>query len=148
MASERLYQQKDMDAKTTGNSTGPHLRFESKAPRSKKVGVIFRTLRWWGGIIHPINREKGFWGEPEFMDKVAGKLALVHSEVTEVLEALRKNQGEDKVTEEFADIFIRCLDLHKVLVDEGLATDDLDETMAKKVEANKNRPPKHGHRWG
>lgn len=92
--------------------------------------------------------EKGFWPEPEMMDKYAAKLALIHSEVTEVLEALRKNQGADKVTEEFADIFIRCFDLHDKLVKAGLATNDLYETVDRKLTANDARPVLHGHRWG
>ena len=98
--------------------------------------------------IHPVNVEKGFWGPPVMMDKYAAKLALVHSEVTEVLEALRKSQGADKVTEEFADIFIRCLDLYGTLVDAGEADPDLFKVMKDKMEANKNRPAKHGNRWG
>ena len=92
--------------------------------------------------------EKGFWGPLEPMDKYAAKLALIHSEVTEVLEALRKSKGADAVTEEFADIFIRCFDLHAKLAGEGLATDDLYDTMLTKMEKNAARPPKHGHVWG
>lgn len=98
--------------------------------------------------IHPINIEKGFWDDPEFMDKVAGKLALVHSEVTEILEALRKDQGSAKVTEEFADTLIRLLDLHKVLVERHLATPGLLRAVTTKMAQNKERPPKHGHVWG
>lgn len=98
--------------------------------------------------IHPVNVEKGFWEEPVMMDKYAAKLALVHSEVTEVLEALRKNQGSDKVTEEFADIFIRCLDLYGTLVEAGEADPNLYGVMQDKLEVNKNRPAKHGNRWG
>jgi NTP pyrophosphatase (non-canonical NTP hydrolase) len=94
------------------------------------------------------SKEKGFWREPEMMDKYAAKLALVHSEVTEVLEALRKNQGNDKVTEEFADIFIRCFDLHRKLVEDGLATPDLFQTIRAKQKANDDRPALHGHKWG
>lgn len=98
--------------------------------------------------IHPVNVDKGFWGPPVMMDKFAAKLALVHSEVTEVLEALRKSQGSDKVTEEFADIFIRCLDLYGTLVEAGEADPGLYAVMLRKMEDNKNRPPKHGNRWG
>lgn len=92
--------------------------------------------------------EKGFWGPPEMMDKWVAKLGLIHSEVTEILEALRKRQGADKVTEEFADVFIRAFDLHQRLVDAGEATDDLEQTIVRKLEANAARPAKHGHRWG
>lgn len=98
--------------------------------------------------IHPINVEKGFWGEPVMMDKYVAKLALIHSEVTEVLEALRKSQGSDKVTEEFADILIRTIDLYETLVEAGEADPGLWEVTIAKVETNKNRPAKHGNRWG
>lgn len=98
--------------------------------------------------IHPTNREKGFWGEPEMMDKYVAKLALIHSEVTEVMEALRKSQGSYKVTEEFADILIRLFDLYYVLVHAGLADPRLEKVMRKKMETNAARPAKHGHVWG
>lgn len=98
--------------------------------------------------IHKTSVEKGFYDEPVLMDKVAAKIALVHSEGTEVLEALRKNKGADKVTEEITDILIRTLDLHEFLVEKGLATDDLDLTFFTKLVTNENRPAKHGHAWG
>lgn len=98
--------------------------------------------------IHPVNVEKNFWGEPVVMDKYVAKLALIHSEVTEVLEALRKSQGSDKVTEEFADILIRLFDLYGELVDVGEADPGLYAVMKQKMETNKNRPAKHGNRWG
>lgn len=101
-----------------------------------------------GKGIHPTNKKNGFWGPPEMMDKYVAKLGLIHSEVTEVLEALRKSQGADKVTEEFADIFIRALDLYHVLVEAGEATPGLYGVIQDKMEANANRPPKHGNRWG
>jgi NTP pyrophosphatase (non-canonical NTP hydrolase) len=101
-----------------------------------------------GRRIHLNSVKKGFYDDPVVMDKVAAKLALVHSEVTEVLEALRKSQGDQAVTEEVCDILIRTLDLHDWLVELNLATDNLDETMAHKMTKNENRPAKHGHSWG
>jgi NTP pyrophosphatase (non-canonical NTP hydrolase) len=106
---------------------------------------IFETL---AKEMHETSVEKGFWGEPVFMDKIAAKLALVHSEVTEILEALRKSQGAYKVTEEFADVFIRSLDVYEVLVEEGMAEGDLEGVIRAKMKANAERPPKHGHVWG
>lgn len=107
-----------------------------------------RVLGWLSRKIHLTSQKKGFYDEPVVMDKVAAKIALIHSEGTEILEALRKNQGKLKVTEEVADILIRSLDLHAYLLELGLAEGDLDEVMAQKMEKNENRPPKHGHAWG
>lgn len=101
-----------------------------------------------GREIHPTNVEKGFWTEPVMMDKYVAKLALIHSEVTEVLEALRKSQGKDKVTEEFADILIRTFDLYYRLVEDGEADPELFGVMKDKMKVNASRPPKHGNRWG
>jgi NTP pyrophosphatase (non-canonical NTP hydrolase) len=101
-----------------------------------------------GFEIHETNVEKGFWLDPEIMDKYVAKLMLITSEVTEVMEALRKSQGADKVTEEFADILIRTLDLYSTLVEAGEADPELFKVMSDKMEANKNRAPKHGNRWG
>ena len=98
--------------------------------------------------IHPTNVEKGFWGPPELMDKYVAKLALIHSEVTEVLEALRKSQGADKVTEEFADILIRLFDLYGELVAVDEAAPYLYQVMTEKMAINASRAPKHGNRWG
>lgn len=101
-----------------------------------------------GKEIHETNVEKGFWSEPVMMDKYVAKLALIHSELTEVLEALRKSQGADKVTEEFADVLIRTFDLYDTLVEAGEADPELYGVMRDKMEVNKNRAPKHGNRWG
>ena len=98
--------------------------------------------------IHPTNRRNGFWDEPQMMDKYVAKLALIHSEVTEVLEALRKSQGPDKVTEEFADILIRLFDLYYVLVEAGEADPELFGIMSDKMIVNASSEPKHGNRWG
>lgn len=98
--------------------------------------------------IHTNSVKKGFYDEPVVMDKVAAKIALIHSECTEVLEALRKNQGQKAVTEEINDILIRTFDLHDWLVELDLATDDLDESFDSKMRKNENRPAKHGHSWG
>ena len=98
--------------------------------------------------IHPTNVKNGFWGPPEMMDKYVAKLMLVVTEAAEVTEALRKSQGKDKVTEEFSDIFIRALDLYGKLVEVGEASPGLYGVLLEKMQANANRPSKHGNRWG
>lgn len=98
--------------------------------------------------IHVVNDDKGFWVDPVEMDKWQAKLMLIVTEVAEVTEALRKSQGSAAVTEEFADIFIRCLDIYHVLVDAGEADSNLYKVIIDKIEKNRTRPPKHGNRWG
>jgi NTP pyrophosphatase (non-canonical NTP hydrolase) len=96
-------------------------------------------------ILHETAIEKGFWEGPKNHDKIGNKLALVHSEVTEVLEAIRKNKGSAEVVEEMADVIIRLLDLYAAMMNGGLIEHSLDEALNKKMEINSNRPKLHGN---
>jgi len=96
-------------------------------------------------MLHEIARDKGFWDGEYTHDKIGNKLALVHSEVTEVLEAIRKNQGSEKVVEEIADTIIRLLDVYAALRNEETVMHSLDEILNKKVNINKERPRLHGN---
>ena len=69
---------------------------------------------------------------------------MVHSEVTEVLEAIRKDQGDDKVVEELADILIRVLDFWAYLNETGYTLKKISDALNEKIEVNKKRPHKHG----
>lgn len=95
----------------------------------------------------------GFWEterQPaELFPFYAYKLGMIHSEVTEVLEALRKRKGSHEVVEEIADILIRVLDLYVGLyVDKEIDREDfkLEKILRDKVDYNKTRPVKHGVR--
>lgn len=94
--------------------------------------------------INMTARNKGFWDDEVDVNFVLAKLALVHSEVSETLEAVRKEQGERKIVEEMADIIIRTLDLWKGMQDEGWIESDIDEVMEEKMRYNTTRPQKHG----
>ncbi|MGE4552992.1 MAG: hypothetical protein AB7D57_07760 [Desulfovibrionaceae bacterium] len=72
---------------------------------------------------------------------VPEKLALIHSEVSEALEAHRNSIPEGAkgcMSEELADVVIRVFDLSEAL---GLG---IVEAVARKCEINKSRPWKHG----
>jgi NTP pyrophosphatase (non-canonical NTP hydrolase) len=96
-------------------------------------------------VLHETAIEKGFWDGPKDHDKIGNKLALVHSEVTEVLEAVRKNKGSQQVVEEMADVLIRLLDLYAAMMNGGLIEHSLDEELNKKMEINSNRARLHGN---
>lgn len=97
--------------------------------------------------LHEIARDKGFWDGKYDYDKVGNKLALVHSEVTEVLEAVRKDHGSEKIVEEIADILIRILDLYAAMRNEEMVIHSLDEVLQNKINKNKQRPRLHGNRF-
>ncbi len=98
--------------------------------------------------IHVTNKEKGFWDGELTHDKLAGKLALVHSEVTETLEALRKDKGSEEITKEISDIIVRTLDWYQEVHDAGIVHHSLDEVFQQILDKNKERPHMHGHQWG
>jgi NTP pyrophosphatase (non-canonical NTP hydrolase) len=96
-------------------------------------------------ILHETAIEKGFWSSPKNFDVFGNKLALIHSEVTEVLEAIRKNKGSEEIVEEMSDILIRTLDLYASMRNAGFVEHSLDEVLFNKIEKNKVRPALHGN---
>lgn len=96
-------------------------------------------------MLHEIAREKGFWDGEYSHDKIGNKLALVHSEVTEVLEAIRKSKGSEQVVEEMADVIIRLLDVYAAMRNEEQILHSLDEVLEAKINKNKDRPRLHGN---
>lgn len=88
---------------------------------------------------HAVN--KGFHDEPRHP---AVLIALVHSELSEALEALRRPGPDDHIPEfqgveaELADVIIRIADMAGLL---GLR---VGEAVEAKLAYNKTRPMRHG----
>lgn len=93
--------------------------------------------------IRAINAANGWnvFHEGEWADtyKIPGILALVHSEVSEALEAFRKGDVENFL-EEMADTVIRVLDCV------GGLTDDFQQVIWAKLAVNKQRGFRHGNK--
>ena len=105
------------------------------------------SLQNIGEEVHKTAVEKGFYDSPVDANFVLAKLALVTSEVSEVLEAYRKQQGGAKIAEEMADIFIRLADLwvamqENDIIPRGL---DFDTAVRMKMDINSGRERKHGN---
>jgi NTP pyrophosphatase (non-canonical NTP hydrolase) len=96
-------------------------------------------------VLHETAIQKGFWDPPVTYDKIGNKLALVHSEVTEVLEAIRKNKGSQEIVEEIADVLIRTLDVYAALRNKDEVHHSLDQVLEQKMNKNKERPKLHGN---
>lgn len=101
----------------------------------------------WAKEIHETSVEKGFW-EPNNEEThtifYLKQIAMIHSECSEVLEAIRKEKGDDQVVEELADIIIRTLDLYEGLKEDGYTEESLHQVMRRKTTINRQRAQMHG----
>ncbi|MCX5706853.1 MAG: hypothetical protein NTW13_04245 [Candidatus Omnitrophica bacterium] len=89
-------------------------------------------------LCHGIAQSKGWWQN----ERNDGELiALMHSELSEALEAMRAHGTKDNIAEELADCCIRIFDYC------GARDIDLDKILIKKIEYNKTRPHRHGKKF-
>lgn len=89
---------------------------------------------------------KGFHDDKDFtsIEWQLSKIALIHSEGSELLEALRKDKGEDEIMSEISDILIRTLDFYYALLEGGVVNTNLDDAYRAKALKNSTRPQMHG----
>jgi NTP pyrophosphatase (non-canonical NTP hydrolase) len=94
--------------------------------------------------IHNNAIDKGFWEANNGLIFYMKQIAMIHSEATEALEAMRKEEGSDTVVKELADIIIRTLDLWGGLVRDGYTKKSIEESLVEKVNYNTQRERMHG----
>jgi NTP pyrophosphatase (non-canonical NTP hydrolase) len=98
---------------------------------------------------YEISKDHGFWdhrrtgyNKDEFLNPsiYPEKLALIHSEISEMLDALRDGDHAHE-EEEATDVLIRLLDYA------AERKFDMDKAVMAKMEKNRNRPYKHGRQF-
>lgn len=97
--------------------------------------------------IHKNAVSKGFWDRTVDPIFIAKQMMMIVSEVSEAMEALRKDMDPDQISDEFADIIIRTLDLYAGILEAGYVTKSIDFAIKEKMERNTHRPKKHGVRF-
>lgn len=109
--------------------------------KNHEKGFVF-AFNQMSEAVHETAKDKGFW-DSECND--AEKIALMHSELSEALEALRHgNAPDDKIPDysgveaELADTVIRIMDYCKY------RKFNIAEAIVEKAKFNANRPRMHG----
>ena len=93
--------------------------------------------------VHQNAVDKGFWNENNGVNFYIKQCAMIHSEVSEIVEAIAKDHGE-KIVTEMADVIVRLCDLWAGMNHDGLIKTSLENQLREKAAYNKTRPYMHG----
>lgn len=107
--------------------------------------MFVQSFSAMSSLVHDWAKRKGFWEEERNDGEI---IALMHSELSEALEALRDdNPPDDKIPQfsgveaEFADVIIRIMDTAHA---KGYR---VGEAVLAKMAYNEGRPYKHGRKF-
>ena len=117
---------------------------EEKLRRDPDNELFIATFNFLAKQVYQNAVNKGFW-EHDFGEVTdAQRIALIHAEISEALESIRKNHPKsEKISEfteteeEFADCIIRIMELA------GKRGYKVSEAVVAKMKYNLNRPYKH-----
>lgn len=129
---EHLFGKPGIDVQATGE----------KLHRAFVLGWLFVAERQRLTMV-----AQGFWGnQPGNWDRNNGEaIALIHSELTEVLECLRSGNPPDKDLPEFTGAEVQMADVLGRIMDLSAGRGwRVAEALLAKMEHNKTRPYKHG----
>lgn len=97
--------------------------------------------------FNDLANSKGFYDSLKMdeFNSQAKQLMMITSEVVEVMEALRKNKGQEAVMSEMADIMIRLLDFYWAIKQAGVVEKSFTDAIIEKHNMNRGRPMMHGN---